>query len=73
MGRSQPAAVGVQTEGSVYGLTVAGTGLIAYVDPAFRVGTAPVDLVLAPPGGPGADEGGHGRDFGGREQRWPSG
>ena len=46
------AAAGVQTEGSVYGLTVAGAGLIAYVDPAFRVGTAPVDLVLAPPGGP---------------------
>ena len=51
-GPIQPAAVGVQTEGSVYGLTVAGTGLIAYVDPAFRVGTDPVDVVLAPPGGP---------------------
>ncbi len=46
------AAVGVQTAGSVYGLTVAGAGLIAYVDPAFRVGTAPVDVVLAQPGGP---------------------
>ena len=45
------AAVGVQTAGSVYGLTVAGTGLIAYVDPAFRVGSDPVDVVLAPPGG----------------------
>ena len=44
-------AVGVQTEGSVYGLAVAGAGLIAYVDPAFRVGTDPVDVVLAQPGG----------------------
>ena len=38
-------------EGAVYGLTVAGTGLIAYVDPAFRVGTDPVDVVLEQPGG----------------------
>ena len=45
------AAVGVKTEGSVYGLTVAGAGLIAYVDPAFRVGSDPVDLVLEQPGG----------------------
>ena len=50
-GPSQPAAVGVKTEGSVYGLTVAGTGLIAYVDPAFRVGTDQVDVVLEQPGG----------------------
>ena len=50
-GPRQTAAVGVQTAGSVYGLTVAGTGLIAYVDPAFRVGTDPVDLVLEQPGG----------------------
>ena len=50
---SRPAvAVGVKTEGSVYGLTVAGAGLIAYVDPAFGVGTDQVDLVLAQPGGP---------------------
>ena len=38
-------------EGAVYGLTVAGAGLIAYVDPAFRVGTDQVDLVLEQPGG----------------------
>ncbi len=50
-GPMQTAAGGVKTEGSVYGLTVAGTGLTAYVDPAFRVGTDQVDLVLAPPGG----------------------
>ena len=50
-GPRQMAAVGVKTEGSVYGLTVAGAGLIAYVDPAFRVGTDPVDLVLEQPGG----------------------
>ncbi|MCY4604904.1 MAG: T9SS type A sorting domain-containing protein [Gemmatimonadetes bacterium] len=39
-------------EGAVYGLTVAGAGLIAYVDPAFRVGSAKVDVVLEQPGGP---------------------
>ena len=50
-GPMQPAAVGMKTEGSVYGLTVAGAGLIAYVDPAFRIGTDPVDLVLEQPGG----------------------
>ena len=50
-GPMQPAAVGVKTEGSVYGLTVAGAGLIAYVDPAFRVGTDQVNLVLEQPGG----------------------
>ena len=51
-GSRPPAAGGVKTEGSVYGLTVAGTGLIAYVDPAFRVGTDPVNLVLEQSGGP---------------------
>ena len=50
-GPMHTAAVGVKTEGSVYGLTVAGAGLIAYVDPAFRVGTDPVNLVLEQPGG----------------------
>ena len=50
-GPRQTAAVGVKTEGSVYGLAVAGAGLIAYVDPAFRVGTDQVDLVLEQPGG----------------------
>ena len=51
-GPRQPAAVGVKTDDSVYGLTVAGAGLIAYVDPAFRVGTDPVNLVLEQSGGP---------------------
>ena len=50
-GPRQPAAVGVKTDDSVYGLTVAGAGLIAYVDPAFRVGSDPVNLVLEQPGG----------------------
>ena len=50
-GPMQPAAVGVKTEGSVYGLTVAGAGLIAYVDPAFRIGTNQVNLVLEQSGG----------------------
>ena len=51
-GPRQPAAGGVKTDDAVYGLTVAGAGLIAYVDPAFRVGTDPVNLVLEQPGGP---------------------
>ena len=31
---------------AMYGLTVAGAGLVAYVDPEFRVGMGPVDLVV---------------------------
>ena len=50
-GPRQPAAGGVKTDDSVYGLTVAGAGLIAYVNPAFRVGSDPVNLVLEQPGG----------------------
>ena len=36
----------------VYGLTVSGSGLVPYVDPAFRVeaGMAPLDLVVQAPG-----------------------
>ena len=36
----------------VYGLTVSGSGLVPYVDPAFRVeaGMAPLDLVVKAPG-----------------------
>lgn len=55
-------AVGVASEGpvstelvdtepsdlaQVYGLTVSGQGLIPYVDPALRVGTEAVDIVVA--------------------------
>ena len=40
----------IQTEAvggtAMYGLTVAGAGLVAYVDPEFRVGMGPVDLVV---------------------------
>ena len=36
----------VETEGSVYGLTVSGEGLVAYVDPAFRVGVDEADIVI---------------------------
>ena len=49
--RRAPALERTGAEGAVYGLTVAGAGLIAYVNPAFRVGTDPVDLVLEQPGG----------------------
>ena len=36
----------VEADGSVYGLTVSGEGLVAYVDPAFRVGVDAADIVL---------------------------
>ena len=36
----------VEADGLVYGLTVSGEGLVAYVDPAFRVGVDVVDIVI---------------------------
>ena len=36
----------VEADGSVYGLTVSGEGLVAYVDPAFRVGVDEADIVV---------------------------
>ena len=36
----------MEAEGSVYGLTVSGEGLVAYVNPTFRVGVDEVDLVV---------------------------
>ena len=36
----------VEADGSVYGLTVSGAGLIPYVNPAFRVGVDEVDIVV---------------------------
>ena len=36
----------VDAAAGVYGLTVAGDGLVAYVNPAFRVGVAAADIVL---------------------------
>ena len=36
----------VEADGSVYGLTVSGEGLAAYVNPAFRVGVDEVDIVV---------------------------
>ena len=41
----------VEAYGSVYGLTVSGEGLVAYVDPAFRVGVDEADIVLEEHGG----------------------
>ncbi|MCY3788615.1 MAG: T9SS type A sorting domain-containing protein, partial [Gemmatimonadetes bacterium] len=41
----------VETDGSVYGLTVSGEGLVAYVDPAFRVGVDVADIVIEEYGG----------------------
>ena len=40
----------VDTAASVYGLTVVGEGLVAYVNPAFRVGVDAADIVLEVPG-----------------------
>ena len=34
----------VEADGSVYGLTVSGEGLVAYVDPAFQVGVDEEDI-----------------------------
>ena len=36
----------VEADGSVYGLTVSGQGLVPYVNPAFRVGIDEVDIVV---------------------------
>ena len=36
----------VETDGSVYGLTVSGAGLIPYVNPTFRMGVDEVDIVV---------------------------
>ena len=36
----------VEAAAGVYGLTVAGEGLVAYVDPAFRAGVDEVDIVV---------------------------
>ena len=36
----------MEADAEVYGLTVAGEGLVAYVDPAFRVGVDEADIVV---------------------------
>ena len=41
----------VEADGSVYGLTVSGEGLVAYVKPAFRVGVDEADIVIEEHGG----------------------
>ena len=41
----------VKADGSVYGLTVSGEGLVAYVDPAFQVGVDEADIVIEKHGG----------------------
>ena len=45
-GRMPQAGVETTEAASVYGLTVSGPGLIPFVDPAFRVATGPVELVV---------------------------
>ena len=41
----------VEADDQVYGLTVSGEGLVAYVDPAFQVGVDEADIVIEEPGG----------------------
>ena len=41
----------MEADGSVYGLTVSGTGLIPYVNPTFRMGVDEVDIVIEEYGG----------------------
>ena len=41
----------MEADGSVYGLTVSGTGLIPYVNPTFRMGVDEVDIVIEEHGG----------------------
>ena len=36
----------VEADAGVYGLTVSGAGLVAYVDPAFRMGASEADIVV---------------------------
>ena len=38
----------VEVDGPVYGLTVSGRGLVAYVDPAFQVGVDAASIVVEP-------------------------
>ena len=42
---------GVEADDRVYGLTVSGEGLVAYVNPAFRVGVDAADIVVEEHGG----------------------
>ena len=41
----------MESDGSIYGLTVSGEGLVAHVNPAFRVGVDEVDIVVEGYGG----------------------
>ena len=41
----------MEADGSIYGLTVSGEGLVAYVNPTFRAGVDEVDLVVEEYGG----------------------
>ena len=41
----------VEADGSVYGLTVSGEGLVTYVNPAFRMGIDEADIVIEEHGG----------------------
>ncbi len=46
LGQNYPEPSTMEAEGSVYGLTVSGEGLVAHVNPTFRVGVDEVDIVV---------------------------
>ena len=51
LGQNYPNPSTMEADGSVYGLTVSGEGLVAYVNPTFRVGVDEVDIVVEEYGG----------------------
>ena len=51
LGQNYPNPSTMEADDSVYGLTVSGEGLVAYVNPTFRVGVDEVDIVVEKHGG----------------------
>ena len=51
LGQNYPNPSTMEADDSVYGLTVSGEGLVAYVNPTFRVGVDEVDIVVEEHGG----------------------
>ena len=51
LGQNYPNPSTMEADGSVYGLTVSGEGLVAYVNPTFRVRVDEVDIVVEEYGG----------------------
>jgi len=51
LGQNHPNPSTMEADDSVYGLTISGEGLVAYVNPTFRVGVDEVDIVVEEYGG----------------------